>query len=392
MTLRGAPEWVAEIRGLNPSLELFYREMPQTIAEADRGRDWAWTDWVRRYAVANDWILRHHNGTEALAKGWGTNWRWGDFTSNCPLGTFYDPAVPELDSRGLTFAEWLATRFIPWFRDTRMAGYNGMWWEVVAQRANTYWWYDSSPAPDGGMLDWNRNGIADWTEGGAEEIDRFRASWEATATWWMDEVRDQLGADYPIIGGGDAFAPPIELFHGFKNEDFLSRNRWESPYWTWWDEFYTHTSEWPRRGYVHQRDHARSRWNLSVNQIFWVDDEHQQFSDPVKMRQYVRFALGTTLLGDGYFCFYDLENRSPWGQERVPWIADYYDLELGTHAYQFQKQAFGADTLYTRYFHDGTGTVTGYVAVNPYDHEVAGVPPEDAVIQEIEGRRPLGRP
>jgi len=387
LTLRGSPSWVSDVRNRNPQIRLYYREMPQTIAEVDRGRDWAWTDWVRRYATANGWVLLHDNGTEALAKGWGQNWRWGDFTRHCPPGTLFDPEIPELDSRGLTLAEWLATRFIPWFRETRMTGYQGMWWEVVAQEANSYWWYDSSPAPDGGMLDWNRNGIADWTEGGSAELDRFRADWDSVSTWWIHTVRAELGEDYPIIGGGDAYAPPIELFHGFKNEDFLNRNRWSSPFWSWWDEFYTHTSDRPRRGYVHQRDHARDGWNLSVNQIFWTDDEHMQFSDPVKLRQYVRFALGTTLLGDGYFCFYDIENRTALGQERVPWISEYYDLELGSAAYAFQKQVFGADTLYTRYFHDGTGQITGYVAVNPYDHEVAGVPAEDAVIQEIEARR-----
>jgi hypothetical protein len=62
-------------------------------------------------------------------------------------------------------------------------------------------------------------------------------------------------------------------------------------------------------------------------------------------------------------------------------VPEYYDLDLGVVGDGFQKEIFGADTLYTRTFRDAAGEVSGRVMVNPYDHEVGGVPAEDAVIE-----------
>lgn len=380
LSLRAAPEEVATLHARNPDARLFYRVSPQTVSGRDWEREWSWMDRVRRYSLANDWVLLHNDGSQAEARGWGEYWKWGDFTSYCPEGVFFDPAEPELDSRGLTLAEWLATRFIPWFVDTQMAGYEGLWWEVVADEPSRLWFFFDVSDPDGTRLDWNRNGIPDWSEGGWTEFDRFIASWKAVTTWWMDEVRRQLGPDFPIIAGGDAHAPPLSYFQGFKNEDFLNRNRWSGAQWTWWDEFYTHTADRPRRGYRYQRDHALDTWRLSINQIFWYDNVYWQFSNPTAMRRYVRFALATTLLGDGLFCFYDLENPNPEGQPRNPWVAEYYDIDLGTYAYPMQRYVVGADTVYTRHFHDGEGHLTGFVAVNPNPISLAGIGPEDAVI------------
>lgn len=381
VSLRAGPEEVTELTGRNPDIRLYYRVMPQTVPERDWGRAWSWMDRVRRYATANDWTLRLHDGSEATIRGWGDYWRWLDFTSHCPQGHAFDPDEPDLDSRGLTLAEWMGTRFIPWFVANRMAAYEGLWWEVVADEPSISWfWFDVSN-PDGARLDWNRNGISDWAEGGYDEFYRFLDDWKQTTTTWLTDVRARIGMDYPIIAGGDVHAPPLERFHGFKNEDFLNRNRFTGAMWEWWDEFYTHTDVRPRRGYAYQRDHARASWNLSVNQIFWYDNENWQFSDGEKMRRYVRFALGTTLLGDGLFCFYDLENPNPEGQPRNPWVSDYYDLNLGSHAYPVRRHVFGADTVYTRHFHDGTGHVTGFVGVNPNTLPFAGIGPEDAVIR-----------
>ena len=354
--------------------------MPQLVSQTDWGFEWSWMDFVRRYADANDWILRHHNGTEAIARGWGTYWRWGDFTSQCPLGTYYNIAEPDLDSRGLTMAEWMATRFIPWFHANKMNGYDGLWWEVVAEEVTPYWWYLDTPFTDGGLVDWNRNGVADITEG---EVDRFTAEWDSVSTWWMAEVRSRMDT-VPIIGGGDRYAPPIENFDGFKNEDFLNRN---SSYWTWWNEFYVTQTIRPRRGYVYQRDHQRGSWERSVNQIFWSNSPDQGHADPERLHQFVRFALGTTLLGDGYFSFYDIINLTSGNQPRNPWMSEYYDLRLGSHAFPFERVTVGADTLYVREFHDGEGTVTGRVTVNPNSVDLEGVPAEDALIESLVGRR-----
>ncbi len=387
ITLRGDPGEVREIRLRNPDARLFRRTMPQIVPETDWGEEWSWEDVVREYAAANDWIMRHHNGEEAVARGWGTYWRWGDFTSHCPLGTYSEPDHPELDSTGLTMAEWMATRFIPWFVETQMTGYEGLWWEVVAERPNQYWWYRDTPSGTGGLLDWNRNGVADWTEGGQAEFDRFVEDWVEVTTWWIQEVRRQLGPDYPIIAGGDVFTPPLEYFHGFKNEDWMNRNRWSGPRWTWWDEFYNTHTTYPRRGYVFQRDHALAGWSLSINQVSWRNDARWQWDDPESMRRYVRLFLGTTLLGDGYFCLVDTETRSA-TTARNPWVSEYYDLELGDVADPYRREIFSGDTLYTRTFRDTDGNPTGYVAVNPYDHPVGGVPAEDAIFETYAPRDP----
>jgi len=376
---QGSPEGLEALHRMNPDARVFYRVMPQCIPGADWGTDHNWMDLVRRYAEPNDWILLHDDGTEAVAKGWGTYWRWGDYTEHCPEGTVFDPEIPELDSRGLTLAEWMATRFIPWFVENRLSvGYEGLWWEVIAAEANRYWWYHDTPF-EGAMLDWNRNGIADDDEPG-DQFEAFKASWQATTAWWLDETRARIGWDLPIIGGGDGFAPELSYLHGFKNEDFLNRNFWTSPYWDWWSEFYGRGSD-PRRGYRAQRTRCISGWDLSMNQMFWRSDEHWHFDDPDEYLRHIRFGLGTTLLGDGYFLFYDKDHRAPGGGVWNRWVPEYYDLELGVRADPFRKQVFGADTLYTRTFRDAAGEITGYVAVNPFDHEVGGVPAEDAVIE-----------
>jgi hypothetical protein len=200
----------------------------------------------------------------------------------------------------------------------------------------------------------------------------------------MREIRDRLGSDFVIIGGGDAYAPPLEVLHGFKNEDFLFRNHYVSPYWTWWHEFYATDPVRARRGYEAQRSRALAGWSLSVNQMMWRDNPHWTMSNPEEMRRLVRFGLGTTLLGDGYFCFYDLENRLPGGGVWNRWIPELYELDLGVSGDPYEKMVFGADTLYTRVFRDETGGPSGYVAVNPNAREVGGVPPEDAVIEAYE--------
>lgn len=379
--LRAGPEAVAALSARNPDIELFFRVMPQAIPATDWGREWSWLDRMRRYAVANDWILRHHNGGEAGARGWGAYWRWGDFTSRCPEGTYFDAAEPALDSRGLTLAEWSATKLIPWFVSTKMQGYDGLWWEVVVQEPNRYWWYVDVQDEFGGLLDWDRNNLADWWEAEWTLYEAFRSDWDSVATWWMDEIRTRVGEDFPIIAGGDGYTPPLPLFHGFKNEDFLNRNRWDGPQWTWWDEFYLTSPTSPRRGYVYQRDHARAGWELSVNQIYWYDDAHWTFSNPTLMRKYVRFALGTTLLGDGYFSFYDQADPAT---PRNPWVSEYYDLDLGVRAAPFEKVVFGADTLYTRRFYDAEDNLSGLVTVNPQNRSVNGVPARDATIEVVD--------
>jgi len=197
----------------------------------------------------------------------------------------------------------------------------------------------------------------------------------------MDEIRRRMGDELVIIGGGDAFASPLDQLHGFKNEDFLFRNHYASPYWTWWQEFYTVDPTRARRGYGAQRARALASWTLSVNQMMWHDNAHWQMSDPDEMRRLVRFGLGTTLLGDGYFCFYDRVNRLPGGGVWNRWIPELYELDLGLTGDPFERMVFGADTLYTRIFRDEHGQPSGYVAVNPNAREIGGVPPEDAVIE-----------
>jgi hypothetical protein len=65
-------------------------------------------------------------------------------------------------------------------------------------------------------------------------------------------------------------------------------------------------------------------------------------------------------------------------------VSEYYDLDLGPYAFDFTRRVVGADTLYTRIFHDGEGNATGRVRVNPYDHPVDGVPARDAIIESFQ--------
>lgn len=382
-SLRASPPEVDDIHQRNPDARLFYRVMPQTVGAADWDRPWSWMDTVREYAVANDWILRHDDGGEATMGG-ASYWHWLDFTERCPLGTSFNPLRAELDSRGLTAAEWLADRFIPWFVANRFDGYEGLWWEIVAARPTAAWFYFDRADPEtGGRLDWDRNGVADFDEGGWPRFDAFATSWWAVAESWTARVRENIG-EIPIVGAGDAYAPELEQLDGFKNEDFLNRNRFNgNANWSWWTEFYSQPGDSPRRGYVLQRDGLRRSWSLSVNQIFWYDNGNWSFSNPLLRRRYVRFALGTTLLGDGYFCFYDLETPSAAGEPRTPWIADLYELQLGPYAYPFQRFVAERDTLYVRYFAERDGEPTRVLVVNPNPQRHFDIRAEDAKLYTI---------
>ncbi len=363
-----SPADVAEIQSMNPDATVFYQVMPQVVAVEDWGRPHSLIDRMTRYVRENDWGLKHHNGKPALCRGWGGYWRWADCTSTCPEGTYLDPAEPWLDSTGFTFSEWSSQRLLPWWVDTYGGSYAGMWWEVVAELANHGWWHVDQEGPDGGFLDWDRNGIPDIDEPGTWWA--FRDDWEATSRSWINEIRVRIGLDYPIVAGGDQFTHDLTYFHGFKNEDFLVRN---TPWNSWWNEFYTwRTPDRPRRGYLFQRDHALSGWDITFNQL-WQRDGH---ADPDSLAQWIRFGLGTTLLGDGIFAYTDVEVYPP----ASPWISDYFDLELGVAARPFRKQIFGGDTLYVREFLDDEGDVSGIVRVNPNDRTVDGIPARDAVI------------
>ncbi len=364
-----------DVLARNPDAQVWFMVMPQTVSATDWYRD-SWYDHVRRYAVANDWILRHDNGEEAFTKGWSTYWRWMDFTTRCPRGEYWEPTRPELDSRGLTFADWLAEKFIPWIVETRSPRIFGFWWEVIAERPFSGWFHFNVPSESGGLLDWDRDGVADFQEGGWQMWEAFAASWDSVASPWIEQVRSRLGYDFPIIAGGDAQTHELRYYHGFKNEDFLHRNRWgEEPWnWDWWDEFYLTNTERPRRGYVYQRDHALGSWDLSFNELQWRDD----FANPETLRKWVRYALGTTLLGDGYFILRNTQTADP------IWLPEFFDLELGVRGDPFEKDVHGADTLYSRDFYDSKGKLTGRVTVNPQRHPVAGVPAEDAVIEQFD--------
>jgi hypothetical protein len=104
-------------------------------------------------------------------------------------------------------------------------------------------------------------------------------------------------------------------------------------------------------------------WDLSIIRMA-VDDRRT----PAENARRHRLALGTCLLGPGYYYLDPGDERSP------SWTPE-FGRDLGTAITDARPLAFGADTLWTRSF---TG---GYVRVNPSNRTLLGVPPHDAVIR-----------
>jgi len=351
------PANVESIRTRRPDIKMYWKWMPQTLPRWNPyNPSWHLADLTKQYAAENDWFLHRTTGDTTVI--WGS-YHWANWTTACPTGTY-------LDSYGLTYAEWLANVAIPnmitnwagtgsdWGPDSET--YNGFIFEIMVEGLWHGWLGDTT------NVDFDNDGYAD-------SFSELNDEWKIVTDQFVADLRAQLGDDFPIIVNGDAFVPPVDDFQGIKLEDLMRRN-----YWGFWKDFYETPAG--RRGYVYARDNCADSWNQTLCQLFFAPED----TNAATQARWARFGLGFALLGDGYFLYSIERFEYPWydAPDVDPWFPE-YDFYMGDSAAPFEKELYGADTLYTRRFYDADGRLSGLVEVNPYaDRWLNGVNPRDA--------------
>ncbi|MBU0609648.1 MAG: putative glycoside hydrolase family 15 protein [Armatimonadetes bacterium] len=188
----------------------------------------------------------------------------------------------------------------------------------------------NNPGPWGPLpkIDLDRNGIDDNDEHGYQEW--VRKVWTDGTASFLSRLRDRIGHDKPLVINSGAF-------HGWWWEEHngpLLEGAWALYS---WPNFYDRYVKWMA---------TAPKPHLLV-----VDGKHEYDvvgcpKDEDTYYRLMRFLLGTTLLGDGYFEFSDAEGPSH------NWVKYYdeFDLELGYPTGDPQSIAKG---VFVRFFSGG---------------------------------------
>jgi hypothetical protein len=370
------PEVVRSLRTRNDDIRLLWSLSPQFATPPQGENPWWLPDtlWspsrlIQYYAQKNDWYLRDTAGLPITdGSAYILNW-----TRFCPVGTFGS-------AKGLRAAEWMASVALPtialsgrywgtWSWDSRTA-YNGFLFEILADCLGSYGWKTYERA------DPNRDGVAEGvysacSSGGSG--DPLSVLMREENDVFYTRLSAAFPAEFPfLINENNRYVGPWwrTRLSGMKLENWM---RASNPDWfDWWDWFYGLTPPWLPgdnwgSGYAWTEsefdkpvdDHLKG-WDLSFIEV-WAEPDR---SDTEDLRE-MRFGLGTTMLGDGYFTYTKDQRRPRWQPE--------FDWDFGAPLAPFQRELHSpADTLYVRLFD------RGMVEVNPYASPLAGVPARDS--------------
>ncbi len=368
------PETIAGLRARNPDQRYLWEIQPQYVEGYTEADPW-WlpdTTWsakrlVMFYAKQNDWYMRDVNG-EVITDGRLILINW---TRYCPVGTFGT-------SKGLRASQWMASVALPtialsgrglpvWSWDSEDS-YNGYMFEILVDCLGSYGWQTYQYA------DPNQDGVADGvthtcTMGGADD---------PLSVLFREENEDfyqRLTAAFPydFVFTINENTSPVgpwwrTRLSGMKLENWM---RGWGPTWVdWWDWFYGKTPPsypeinwgagyyWAEQTFDKPAVDRLKGWDLS----FIVTWKEQNKSEAENLRQ-MRFGLGTSMLGDGYFD-YSYDARHPQWQPEFDW-------DFGVPVGEFDREVYGQDTVYVRVF------TKGMVEVNPAANVVHEVPAQD---------------
>ena len=380
--VKESPEVVAEMRSINEDATICWQQMANFIRdvldENDQwtgeylpSSDWHFTNYVTNVANENDWILRRDDGR--AVRTWG--WVWMDLVPNGRLGTVGD-------ATGLTAAEWLANVAFPnwieehgWGPDS--ASYNCWIMEVIADHA---WagWLGSQCQPEECHIDMDRDGEA-------ETFEEFNAALEETITQFMNDLRANIGWDFPLIAGGDSFTPDLENFQGIKMEDFLWRFRDPDGEINWDEEFHGVVSR--QRGYEVAKNQCIEEERLTILEMEMHPENNEHEDEEVRSKR-MRFGFGTSLLLDGWFMYNTLHWAHPeLDLPKMPYTIPEYFIQYGNYASPYTITHFPAGDVYSREFFKteedrDSGKINWTVKVNPNLWTVDGIPAKDASFEK----------
>lgn len=368
------PETITSLRTRNPDQRYLWEIQPQYTEPYTEENPW-WlpdTTWsakrlVMYYVKQNNWYMRDVNG-QIISDGILDLINW---TRYCPVGTYGT-------SKGLRASQWLASVALPtialsgrglptWSWDSTDS-YNGYMFEILADCLGSYGWENYQYA------DPNQDGIAEGVThtcsmGGADEplsilmreeneefYQRLSEAFPADFVFTINENTDPVGPWWRTRLSGMKLenwmrgcCPPwgdwLDWFYG-KTPPYLPGTNWGAGYF-WAEQAFDKPVEDRLRG-----------WDLS----FIVTWKESGKSEAENLRQ-MRFGLGTSMLGDGYF-EYTFDDRHPQWQPEFDW-------DFGDPTGPFSREVYFLDTLYVRIFGKGM------VEVNPAGRVIGNVPARD---------------
>jgi len=380
------PGVVEGLEQRNPHQRRLWNLMPQTFVNWDEDHTYWYPDTsyslnrlCQYYAEQNDWYLYDIHGNRIIE--WG-GYYTANWTRYCPKGVYGT-------SKGLTYPEWFVQVAVPQVSKNNPAwedwgegssSLDGLAFEVFCDCVNIV-----APEDQFLLADPDRDGIAEgiasycWDGGSQDSLsilfreanEGFRATFRAA--WGNDFIQ--------MVNRGSQEVGPhfIDQFNGIKFESWSAWHGSGEPNDpdSWWPYFYGRfhsNGDWRSHGYLFAEQVMQSTgvdryegWDWSLIQILaerwgpWPEEEKQKL---------MRFGVGTSMLGDGYFMFakYNPSNTgSLWFPE--------FDWDFGTPAGDFGKEIVyesTADTLFYRLFEKGL------VQVNPYKRIVKEMPAQDS--------------
>jgi hypothetical protein len=368
------PETIASLRQRNPHQRYLWEIQPQYTEPYTEENPW-WlpdTTWsakrlVMYYVKQNNWTMRDVNG-QVISDGILDLINW---TRYCPVGTYGT-------AKGLRASQWMASVALPtialsgrglppWSWDSTDS-YNGYMFEILADCLGSYGWENYQYA------DPNQDGIAEGVThscsmGGTDEplsilmreeneefYSRLSAAFPADFVFTINENTDPVGPWWRT------------RLSGMKLENWM---RGCCPPWSdWWDWFYGKTPPylpgtnwgagyfWAEQAFDKPVEDRLKGWDLSFI-VTWKESGQSEEENLQRMR----FGLGTSMLGDGYF-EYSLDDRHPQWQPEFDW-------DFGAPTGPFTRETRFLDTLYVRTFSKGM------VEVNPGSRVLGSVPARD---------------
>jgi len=376
---RETPSEISDMRARRPSAALYWQQMPQFVknsmnpdgtwnGELMAGEDWSFLAYVNNTAYRNNWLLKRTAGRGGVP-AWNS-WAWLNFTDYCPPGTEVDDSG-FTDPVGLTAAEWLARVLPEWVTrkgwSPTSQSYNGIVFEVIAERA---WWGWMHPACDeDGVCDIDFDG-----DGTADSLSEFNSALAITTVRFLEQLRSSLGDNFPLIFGGDSATPDLRMASGLKQEDFLRRNGW-----SWQEEFFGGPVQ-RQRGYEVAAAQCIDQERLTLLEAEFNRDVDL---DQARREKFMRLGLGTALLKDGIYLYNILHYQDfDLGLPFVFTIPEYY-INFGALADIYKIVSTSQGEIYQRDFfanHEdlALGKKGWRVAVNPNSAAIDGVPAQDA--------------
>lgn len=362
------PEMLAEMRRYNPQLRVLHQIQPQYAQRVESDRPWwiADTLWsparkAQWYAYKNDWYLKTVSGQRIDAGGDDYILNWTPYCSRGVYGS----------SKGLRLAQWYPKMLAeiclsgsPWpamdWDDTSGLTMNGIVFEILADCLGSYGHLDALSRADP-----NRDGRAEgvWSTcsaGGATQPLSNLMRMENAQFWSILRTLFPQEAVLIINENSNHLGPVWRTsLSGMKLENWNS-NEWRR----WWygsDGFGYQWAELRMGRSLGLPDRLRG-WDVSILRLAWDGNRTE-----AENARRLRFALGTTLLGDGFFYL------SPGDDRMALWREEIY-IDLGVPTGDCTAAAIGVDTLWTRHF------TRGRVVVNTGTQTRAGVAPWDARI------------